>query len=484
MSFSMTSRVRRGIALSAVVLATGGLVLYRAPAAASPGDSIFARGPSVLASGKNSAAFAGPGVRGMISLSHTRVLSGQDTTVFADVRLVADGALDETRTLTVGRAPISLAVVLDTSGSMSGEKIEEARRSVLRLLADMRDDDEITVVRYSDTSELVQPLARVGAVRSALSSRIAQLEASGGTNIPGGLQHGLRALEEAAHGRVRRIVLVSDGLDSTRAQAESLARSSFSSGITVSSLGIGLDFDESYMGSLAQSGHGNFAFVKDGASLAKFLHRELEETAGTKVENARVRLRLPDGMRFVSATGADAKVNGSDVELALGSLFGGDERRVVVELVASSSRAVAGSLDIDATASWNQVGGASFTARTPRLSLLASHDASEVDRGKDGAVLASATSVVASRRQIEAANAYAQGDVTRAAQIAEKNEQALAAAMLAAPAPAATSLDTQMKAYRSMRKGFVTVSPSSAEGRSAAKEAAVKDMGNMNRSTF
>jgi Ca-activated chloride channel family protein len=419
----------------------------------------------------------------MISLSHTRVLSGQDTTVFADVRVVADVPV-ETRTLTVGRAPISLAVVLDTSGSMSGEKIEEARRSVLQLLGEMRDDDEITVVRYSDSSEVVQPLARVGAVRRELSEKIAGLSASGGTNIPSGLAHGLRSLEEATRGRVRRIVLVSDGLDSTRAQAENLARSSFSSGITVSSLGIGLDFDESYMGSLAQNGHGNFAFVKDGASLAKFLHRELEEAAGTTVENARVRLQLPEGMRFVSATGADAVVHGSEIELSVGSLFAGDERRVVVELSAAAYRGMGSTFDIDASASWNQVGGTSVTTSAPRLSLVATADASEVERGRDGAVLASATSVVASQRQIEAANAYASGDVTRAAQIAEKNEQALAAAMVAAPAPAATSLDTQMKAYRSMRKGFATVSPKSAEGRAAAKEAAAKDMGNMNRSTF
>lgn len=476
MSFSMTSRVRRGIALASVVLATGGLVLYRAPAAAFPGDPGAAH---VLANGKNSAAFSGPGVHGMVSLSHTRLLSGQDTTVFADVRVVADsdGRAHE-------RAPISLAVVLDTSGSMSGEKIEEARRSVLRLLGEMRDDDEIAVVRYSDSSELIQPLARVGSVRSSLSARIAQLDAAGGTNIPSGLQHGLRALDESARGRVRRIVLVSDGLDSTRAQAENLARSSFSSGITVSSLGIGLDFDEAYMGSLAQNGHGNFAFVKDGASLAKFLHRELEETAGTTVENARVRLRLPEGMRLVSAAGADAVVNGNEIELAVGSLFAGDERRIVVELAASPYRSAGSSFDIDATASWTLVGGATNTAHAPRLTLLATADASEVERGKDGAVLASATSVVASRRQIEAANAYASGDVARAAQLAEKNEQALAAAMAAAPAPAATSLDTQMKAYRSMRKGFATVSPTSAEGRAAAKEAAAKDMGNMNRSAF
>ena len=86
MSFSMSPHLRRGIALCAVVLATGGLILYRAPAAASSGDSSFLRPPTLLVGGKNSAAFAGPGAHGMVSLSHSRVLSGSENAVFADVR--------------------------------------------------------------------------------------------------------------------------------------------------------------------------------------------------------------------------------------------------------------------------------------------------------------------------------------------------------------------------------------------------------------
>ncbi|HSO34876.1 MAG TPA: VWA domain-containing protein [Labilithrix sp.] len=462
------------------MLATGGLVLYRAPAAAFPGDSAFGHTPSVLTAGKNSAAFAGPGAHGMVSLSHSRILSGTETALFADVRVVADA---DARAADQKRAPISLAVVLDTSGSMSGEKIEEARRSVLRLLADMRDDDEIAVIRYSDSSEVIQPLVRVGVVRESLAARIRQLEAGGGTNIPSGMSAGLHALDESARGRVRRIILVSDGLDSTRLQAEGIARSSFAAGITVSSLGIGLDFDESYMGSLAQNGHGNFAFVKDGASLAKFLHRELEETAGTTVENARVRLQLPPGMRFIGATGADAAVHGSEIELVLGSLFGGDERRVIVELAASTS--ASSTLNVETQASWSLVGGGSVTTvRAPQLTLLATSSPSDVESGQDGAVLASATSVVASRKQIEASNAYAQGNVALAAQITDDNERSLARAKLAAPQAAATALDSQMKAYGAMKRGFTTVAPTSAAGKAAAKQNTEKDLGNFGRSVF
>lgn len=479
-SWFRTPRIRRGIAASAVVLATGGLVLHRAQASGA-GDSPFAA-PHVttLAAGKNSTTFAGPGVHGMVSLSHTSLLSGQDTSLFADVRVVAD---DTTETKTAVRAPISLAVVLDTSGSMQGEKMDDAKRSVLRLISDMRDDDEITLVRYDDTSELIQPLAKVGAVRTSLSTRVRALEAGGGTNIPGGLSHGLRALDEAARGRVRRIVLVSDGLDNTRAQAENLARSSFASGITVSSLGIGLDFDESYMGSLAQSGHGNFAFVKDGGSLATFLKRELVETATTTVENVRVRLRLPEGTRFVSATGADATVHGSEIELAIGSLFAGDQRRVLVELAAAMPRE-GSTLAIGTTASWNLVGASTTTTDGGTLRLLAANDFDAVERGKDGAVLASATSVIASRRSIEAANAYSRGDMARANALAAENEKALVDALAAAPPAAAPALDSQLKTYRDQKRKFNAHAPQSAEGRAAAKAGAAKDMSNFSRSAF
>lgn len=63
------------------------------------------------------------------------------------------------------RAPLSIAVVLDTSGSMGDEKIEQAKQAVVRLIRDLRDDDERAFLRYSTDSEIAQPLARAGAVR-------------------------------------------------------------------------------------------------------------------------------------------------------------------------------------------------------------------------------------------------------------------------------------------------------------------------------
>lgn len=469
--FARSQQLRRAFALTAVVLATGGLVLYKAP------DSMALNSPSItrplVADGKNATAFQGPGVHGTVSLSHSKVLSGTTSTVYAEIRVQADQG-DAVKV----RAPISLAVVLDTSGSMSGDKIRDAKSSILRLLSDMRDDDEIAMIHYASTSEVIQPLARVGNVRSSLIERVSQLQASGGTNIPDGLRAGARALDEAGRGRVRRVILVSDGLDSTRNEAEDLARTSFGRGITVSSLGIGNDFDEAYMGAVAQDGHGNFAFVKEGSSIASFLKRELEESATTTIENARVHLDIPSHMRFVSATGADALVNGDSVDLRLGAMFAGDEQRVVVELASDGNDA-----SLSANASWSKAGtNDTLTAKIPTLSLVSTNDQSDVEKGRDGNVFASAVSVTASKRQLEANAAYARGDVATATSLAQQNMAALQTAAVAAPM-AAPTLNAQMGAYAGQKDGFASTPPSSPKAKAMAKSGAAKDVENLRRAT-
>jgi Ca-activated chloride channel family protein len=476
-----TSRVRRGLAASIIVLAAGGLVLYRAPARAgvtSAAEPVAAPSSPIVPNGRNAVTFAGPGAHGTLSLSHTKVLAG-GTHVFAELTLTADAA-----EVVNERAPLSLVVVLDTSGSMSGDKIEQAKQSVISLVSDMRDDDEIALVRYSSGSELLQSLARVGDVRSSLMAKVRAIQADGGTNIPPALSHGMRALAEAGKGRVRRVILVSDGLDSTRAMAETIARQSAEQGVTISSLGVGLDFDESYMGAVARSGRGNFVFVSDAAALATFLKRELKETATTTVERAEVRLKLPEGVRFVRATGADVKPvdDGTALLLTMGSLFAGDTRRVVLELNVSMSDGEARS--IEGSAVWAPVGREASQTAISAVSLHATQDERQALEGRDGAVFASATSALASIRQMEAAEAYSNGDVGRAQQLIDGNIAALATAQAIAPAPRAAALAKQQKEYEESKQSFAAEASGSMAGKKAAKASAAKSFANSYRDAY
>jgi len=472
-----TPRVRRTLAASAVVLATGGLVLFR-----SPTNSI-AQVPVSHATSGTVAQFAGPGLHGSVSLSHGAVLAGGDRDVYAEVRLAADPAARAE-----SRAPLALAIVLDTSGSMYGEKIEQAKQAVLGVMRDMRDDDQITMIRYSSDVSVVQPLARLGDVRQTLATQIRQIEADGGTAIPLGMRAGVKALEEAGRGRVRRVVLISDGLDSSRNESEHIAHDSFEHGVTISSLGIGLDFDEAYMAGVSQRGHGNFAYVKDSSALASFLSRELQQTASTTIEGAVVQVKIPRAMRFVSATGADAKViDDENVELRFGSLFARDERRAIVHL---SARLDAGeTVKIGAIADWTQVvpnSGSPFVpahVEVDAIALRGATDARSVDEQRDNGVLADATSVIASEKELEATTAFARGDVAQANALIEQNQQALRAAATAAPAPVAAKLQKQWNAYEETKKAFHAPAGSGA-AREAAKSAYQLDNDNLARATY
>ncbi len=478
-SMFRTSRVRNGFAACAVLLAAGGLVLVRAPSQGHGGGTTSPIAQiAAVPNGATTASFTGPGAHGRLSLSHGKLLGGAPRTFYAELVLSADASEQAKE-----RAPLSLAVVLDRSGSMGGEKIERAKDSVIELIRELDADDEIAVIQYDNESQIVQPLARVGSIREELVAKVRAITSGGGTNIPPALAMGLRQLEEAGRGRVRRVVLASDGLDSTRVQAQEIARSSAQRGVTISAMGIGLDFDEAYMGGVASAGRGNFAFVKDASALAGFLKREVKEGATTTIASATARIALPDGVRFVRAAGADARsLADGTLELSMGSLFAGDERRVVVELTGDVP--VGGVRSLSGAVTWSRVGGGDADAKIAALDVAGAADAREVEEARDGGVLASAVSALASIRQLEATDAYNRGDGARAQALIGENEVALQAAATAAPKAAAEVLERQLAAYGASKRSFAAAAPESAEGKSAAKAGAARDFANMERGSF
>jgi Ca-activated chloride channel family protein len=499
-----TRRARHGATAAVVVLATGGLFLLRAQAAPPPLEGPVApdlmtpivtvpprpvtqAGPTAPL-GPDTVSFSGPHVHGTLAVSGSRVASGGGQPFYADVTLNAEASPGE-------HAPLAMVVVLDTSGSMEGEKLREAKSAVKELVREMRDDDDVALVHYSDHAEVVEPLRRVGEVREALAARIDRLTAEGGTAIPLGLETGVRELEQGLaradrreQDRVRRVVLVSDGLDSSRRSSELLAQTTAAKGVTVSSMGIGLDFDESYMGAVARSGHGNFGFVNDGPTLTAFLKRELVETATTVAQGTVVHLHLADGLRFVMARGADAEIHGRDLDLRVGAVYADEAKRVLVEMTTDLPAGAAA--DLTGSVTWRGTGssasgeGAAAEATIPQLKVAATDDASAVARGRNETVFARVASVEASERQLEAARAYANGDSARAQHIIQDNITALNSARRHAPAPIAAALGAQAGSYDDTMKEFGRVSSASSMGRIAAKSAAASNLGNASRSAF
>jgi Ca-activated chloride channel family protein len=498
-------RSRRALALGSVVLAVGGLVLLRTPTSgAGPLARTTGDQHQVGSTGSpgGSETFTADKIHGLFALQGSRVHSGAGQSFFAEVRLWTDKAAEG-----APRAPLSLSIVLDRSGSMEGQKLEEAKRAITRLVGEMKDDDEVSFVQYSDSAETLQSLARVGDVRSALLAKVRDLRADGGTNIAAGLRQGARTLEGANPGHVRRVILVSDGLDSSRVESERVASDGSEHHVTTSTIGIGLDFNEAYMSSVARIGHGNFAFAAGNETgrdtdpnggLATFMHAEMTQGASTLARDASVHVRIPAGFHFVSATGANAVDRDGDVELKLGDLAAEDDRRVLVEmrsdLATGDARSFGGTLQwtaLSSGAAGASEGGAQ-KLELPRLDVVAAVDQAEIDGSENAEVLASAGSITASKQQLEAAEAYAHGDVARARGLAAASQSAAAAlegrleTMPAAstavtplaPAPM-MALQRQIDSYKDTSAVFGSAAPSSTAGKAAAKRAVMLDSRNL-----
>ena len=459
-------KVARALAAGSVALATGGIVLLRAPgpgSAAPRHPSIHVTTPPTGAAQAPRVDFRGPRAHGRIALSQGRVEANGTRQVFAEVRVAADEAAPQR----ASARPVAMALVLDVSGSMTGEKIEQARQSVLSMINEMRDTDQIALVTYSDSARLVQPLATVRDVRDHLRVTVPTIQIEGGTNIPSGLMLGAQALSDAPDSLVRRVVLMSDGRDGSGQDLERVAqdlRTRADRGVTLSSLGVGSDYDERYMSRLADAGRGNYEFLRDGAQLRAFLGRELQQATRTTVERAVAEVHLPAGWRLTRAYGAEAVGTSGTVRLPVGALAMGEERRLVLDLAVDApalASATAGSLTT--TITYRAVpDDRDVRVETGGLALGLTASPAEAVASRDAVIFGEAQSTVIALRQQDAVNAWRDGRVAEARGMAQQNLLQLRAIQAAAPMPTRAA---QIAQFERDENAISNVSAASESGR-------------------
>ena len=447
------------MALAAVVLAFAGIVVLRTrTSAAEP----IAPPPRLDRASATRLEVSTPELRGVFALTQGAVLAGGTREAFGELRLEA--LAQEGRT---ERRPVSLAIVLDTSGSMYGDKIDQARDSIRRLVERMHPEDRVAIVVYSHDARTLQALAPVSDVRARLDSLLREIEAMGGTNIPAGLDEGVRALAPTPGGMSQRLVLVSDGLDGSGqslGRVQGTVRDRATAGATVSALGVGIDYDERWLTGVADAGRGNYAFLSDGVQLASFLTRELEQAATTVAESTTIRLRLPGGWRVANVYGATQTQDGNDVLVPFGALFAGERRRATLRLEVLAPEA--GDLGAMQVALRYRAarGGQERLLEPGALALRAVTDEALVTASRDVTLHAEAVAQHLDARQAEAVDLWRQGDVDGAQRITRGNVAQMRQMEAEAP-QAAPRLRRRSAAFERDLGKFSSVAPASAEGR-------------------
>lgn len=190
------------------------------------------------------------------------------------VRLVAPAQPVTENSASAQRAPLDLALVIDRSGSMSGDPLKAALESSVRIIQGLRSDDRIAVVAFDDHVQVVQPLVAVGDAHD-LVNRVRLIESGGSTALFDGWQEGVKQLAPfVKKERIARVILLTDGqanhglVDEAKI-FEHVAKAA-GAGITTSTVGLGHGFNETLLTGMAKAGEGaaNFGQTADDLSEA------------------------------------------------------------------------------------------------------------------------------------------------------------------------------------------------------------------------
>ncbi|MGQ0793723.1 MAG: vWA domain-containing protein [Deltaproteobacteria bacterium] len=238
------------------------------------------------------------------------------------------------------RAPVNLALVIDRSGSMADAgKLEYAKEAARRIIQGLRDSDRLSIVAYSTEVELLYPTQLLRDKQGALAA-VDALYPTDSTNLAGGLIAGVSQIKSLAGraGYVNRVILLSDGLANAgitdRGEINRIASGASEGGVRITTMGLGVDYDENLMTDVAEYGAGNYYFIESPSQIAGIFEREFNQILATVAKDAVITLAPSLGVRILDVYGYASERENGKARINLGDMFAGQERNVLVRLAA------------------------------------------------------------------------------------------------------------------------------------------------------
>lgn len=309
------------------------------------------------------------------------ITAGQPEEVLARIHISTDAQPDQRR------PQANIALVVDTSASMHGEAIEQARAAALSVVDALEPGDQLSVIAFHSRTDALVPITTIGEdTLPQIRTAIEGMEATGTTDLAGGLAEGLRQLQP--HVRpdvVSRVVLLSDGVPNDEAPVPNLANQAAAQNISIAALGLGLEYQETLLADIATRSGGRFHFVESPDEVAQMFEEEILHIDRLVALSSAIVLNAGPGVTIKEVVGHQVLPEGSrQTSVSIGDLAEKESKDIVVKLLVGEHRDGATVELLDAHLAYaDAVVNAGRQERDAFLAVEATADQSEQQSGLD-----------------------------------------------------------------------------------------------------
>lgn len=270
------------------------------------------------------------------TLSQSKIVQGSNGVLYLELSITTPMAVPTAAVY----QPSDIIVVLDRSGSMAAEnKLPYAKEAVRSVVEQLQAADRFALVTFASYATVNTALTHVSAaMREQIAAQLDSLRPGDATNISDGLLKARDLLEGSTSGRSRRIILLSDG-ETNRGIVDpqelgKIAASFGHYGAVLSTIGMGLGFNETLMASLSDYGMGHYAYLEHLAALGDILQKNLQDAQQVYASASNVDMTLSDGVTIRDAGGypIDLGAQPGTARILTGRLLHGAKKRFVVTL--------------------------------------------------------------------------------------------------------------------------------------------------------
>jgi len=287
------------------------------------------------------------------------------------------------------RTPLNISIVIDRSGSMADKnKLEFVKKSVKYIIDQAERDDYVSVVTYDDYVDVLQRSSKIDD-KYDLNEMISRLQPGGFTNLSDGMFEGYDQVNKTyKKGYVNRVLLLSDGLANRgitdrHKLADMVREKNRRDGITISTFGVGNDFNENLMADIADYGKGNYYYIKNSSDIPEIFASEMNGVRNMVGQGTKIKIRYPkEYLSLNHVYGYPYDIQGDYVIIDFKDVFSEQNKSVLLKF--DITRKIDRKLDFESELTYEDVTSNLNTILESRLCTLEpAADRTEYEKGYD-----------------------------------------------------------------------------------------------------